>query len=166
RQFRGLVDQACSLGEGHDGAGANAGNVRFISPPKWRARQAAENFQGFRRCAMLKPSEKPLLALIEAGGVNDLPVIMPVATPNDALIEALKTVREAGYGVVKPRQRQYRRKGKHKDRAGPTYVCRFNDGEVVRMTIFTSLTKLDWARGEKLALAAYESRWRMRARRT
>ena len=48
---------------------------------------------------MRKASEKPLLALIEAGGVNDMPVIVPVAAMSDTLIEAIKTVKAAGYRV-------------------------------------------------------------------
>jgi hypothetical protein len=28
------------------------------------------------------------------------------------------------------------------------------------MSVFTSLEKLDWERGERLSIAAYQSRWR------
>jgi len=107
---------------------------------------------------MRKASEKPLLTLIEAGGVNDLPVIMPVAAPNVALIEALKTVREAGYRVSKT-PKKFKR---GKDRVGPTFVAEFADGVTTRMSTFTSLENLDWGRGERLAQAAYQSRWRTR----
>jgi hypothetical protein len=40
----------------------------------------------------------------------------------------------------------------------PTFVATFLDGEVTRMSIFTSREKLDMARGVRLARAAYESR--------
>ena len=111
---------------------------------------------------MRKASEKPLLALVETGGVNDLPVIMPVATPNDALVEAIKTLRAAGYRVSKPRKQKNPNRGK--DRVGPTCVAMFADGEVTRMSTFTSLKQLDWERGLRLSQAAYESRWRTRVR--
>jgi hypothetical protein len=112
---------------------------------------------------MRKASEKPLLALIEAGGVNDMPVILPVAAPNDALIEALATVRAAGYRVSKPRKSKSFKRGK--DRVGPTFVAEFADGTTTRMSVFTSLEKLDWNRGERLSQAAWEARWRARGRK-
>jgi len=40
----------------------------------------------------------------------------------------------------------------------PTFVATFADHEVTRMSVFTSLKKLDMARGVRLARAAYESR--------
>ena len=100
---------------------------------------------------MLKVSDKPLLTLLEAGGVNDMPVIMPVAAPNDALIEAIKTVRAAGYRVSKPRKPKIFKRGK--DRVGPTFVAEFADDVITRMSTFTSLEKLDWGRGERLSQA-------------
>ena len=100
--------------------------------------------------------------LIEAGGVNDLPDIMPVATPNDALVEAIKTLRAAGYRVSKPRKQKNPKRGT--DRVGPTCVAMFADGEVTRMSTYTSLTRLDWERGLRLSQAAYESRWQTRVR--
>ena len=39
-----------------------------------------------------------------------------------------------------------------------TFVATFLDGQVARMNVFTSLKKLDMARGVRLARAAYESR--------
>jgi hypothetical protein len=108
---------------------------------------------------MLKVSDKPLLTLLEAGGVNDMPVIMPVAAPNDALIEAIKTVRAAGYRVSKPRKPKIFKRGK--DRVGPTFVAEFADDVITRMSTFTSLEKLDWDRGERLSQAAWQSRWRV-----
>jgi hypothetical protein len=116
---------------------------------------------------MRKASEKPLLTLIEAGGVNNTPVIMDESDVRQQvrLILALATVRMAGYRVSKPKPKQYRRKGKHKDRVGPTCVCEFADGEVTRMSTFTSLEKLDWDRGARLSQAAWETRWRARERK-
>jgi hypothetical protein len=114
--------------------------------------------------AMQTRSERPLLALIEAGGVNDIPVIIaPAAPTSDALVEALKIVKEAGYRVSKPRKSKIFKRGK--DRVGPTFVAEFADGEITRMSTFTSLENLDWNRGECLAQAAWEARWRARERK-
>src|SRR5262249_27992234 len=44
-----------------------------------------------------------------------------------------------------------------------TFVATFLDGEVTRMSVFTSLKKLDMARGVRLARVAYESRMRQAA---
>jgi hypothetical protein len=111
---------------------------------------------------MRKASEKPLLTLIETGGVNDMPVVMPVAATSDTLIEAIKTVKAAGYRVSKPRKPKTFKRGK--DRVGPTFVAKFADGTTTRMSTFTSLENLDWGRGERLSQAAYQSRWRTRIR--
>ena len=108
---------------------------------------------------MHKTSDRPLLALIEAGGVNDMPVIVePAAPTSDALVAALKTVKEAGYRVSKPRKSKIFKRGK--DRVGPTFVAEFADGTMTRMSVFCSPTALDWVRGERLAHVAYDSRWR------
>jgi hypothetical protein len=40
----------------------------------------------------------------------------------------------------------------------PTFVATFADGEVTRMTVFTTPDDLDVERGKKLARYAYESR--------
>jgi hypothetical protein len=40
----------------------------------------------------------------------------------------------------------------------PTFVANFADGEVTRMTTYTSLDKLDVGRGVRLARHAYRSR--------
>jgi hypothetical protein len=124
---------------------------------------------------MPKASEKPLLALIEAGGVMPVPaapahvddVAHDIENPQPAMqiVLAIATLKMAGYRVVKPRPKQYSRKGKHKDRVGPTIVCQFADGVVTRMSVFTSLEKLDWDRGVRLSQAAWVSRWRMRERK-
>jgi hypothetical protein len=65
--------------------------------------------------------------------------------------DAIACLRANGYRVTKP-------KAKVKDRVGPTFVARFADGQVTRMSTYTSLTNLDRARGIRLSLAAYESR--------
>jgi DNA-binding transcriptional regulator YdaS (Cro superfamily) len=75
-----------------------------------------------------------------------------------AFNEAIAVVKAAGYHVKKPRKSKQR----PKKRVGPTFVAEFADGVVTRMSTFTSLEKLDWNRGERLAQAAYESRWRTR----
>ena len=105
---------------------------------------------------MREASKTPLLTLIEAGGVNDMPVILPAAIPSDALIQALATVRAAGYRVSKPRKSKTFKRGK--DHVGPTFVAEFADGEVTRMTTCCSPENLDWKRGERLSQAAYQSR--------
>jgi len=73
-----------------------------------------------------------------------------------SLNEALTIVKAAGYRVSKPKA------PKRKDRVGPTFVAEFADGEVTRMSTFTSLENLDWGRGERLSIAAYQSRFRTR----
>src|SRR5262245_11577777 len=124
-------------------------------------------------------SEKPLLALIEASEANDPHFTAPAAPASaiddaqDAkklrletqIVLAIATLKLAGYRVVKSKPKQYRRKGKHKDRVGPTFVAEFADGTVTRMSTFTSLEKLDWERGKRLSQAAWVSRWRMRERK-
>jgi hypothetical protein len=57
------------------------------------------------------------------------------------LEQALATVRAAGYRVSKPKPR------KTKSRVGPTFVATFADGQVTRMSTFTSLENLDIDRG-------------------
>jgi hypothetical protein len=79
-----------------------------------------------------------------------------------SLDEALVVVKAAGYRVSKPKAKP----SKHKDRVGPTFVAKFADGEVTRMSTFTSLEKLDWERGIRLSQAAYQSRWRKRQHQT
>jgi hypothetical protein len=80
-----------------------------------------------------------------------------------ALDDALAVVKAAGFRISKPKVRP--KVPKRKDRAGPTFVAEFADGVITRMTTFTSLTDLDWARGERLSRAAYESRWRAQYRK-
>ena len=74
-----------------------------------------------------------------------------------SLDEALVLVKSAGYRVSKP-------KAKSGGRVGPTFVAKFADGTVTRMSTFTSLENLDWDRGVRLSQAAYQSRWRARHR--
>jgi hypothetical protein len=111
---------------------------------------------------MRKVSERPLLTLIQAGGVNDMPVVVPTAATSDALVEALKTVKKAGYRVSKPRKPETFKRGKN--RVGPTCVAEFSDGEVTRMSVSCTPKKLDWNRGERLSQAAWESRWQTHKR--
>jgi hypothetical protein len=76
-----------------------------------------------------------------------------------SLNEALAVVKAAGYRVSKPRTS----KGpKPKDRVGPTFVAEFADGTVTRMSTYCTVENLDWARGERLSIAAYQSRFRTR----
>ena len=122
---------------------------------------------------MRKISEKPLLALIAGDGVNntlapappatlDKPEPVPNSQPTDwALEHALGVVKAAGYRVNKSKAKYTPRR---RDRVGPTIVCRFSDGEVVRMSVNTTLENLDWYRGERLAQAAWRARWRRRQR--
>ena len=68
------------------------------------------------------------------------------------LEQALACVRAAGFRVSKPQKKN------KKARVGPTFVARFADGEVTRMSTFTSLSNLDRARGERLSRAAWATR--------
>jgi transcriptional regulator with XRE-family HTH domain len=70
----------------------------------------------------------------------------------DARVDARPKSANAARGV--------RRARKAKDYVGPTFVATFADGVVVRMTTFTSLHRLDWERGQRLAYEAYASRVR------
>jgi len=113
--------------------------------------------------------EKPLLTLIETSKVHDPHFTVPLASvcevtqPDEnqrsALIEAIEIVKAAGYRVSKSKKPKIFKRGKDR---GPTFVAEFSDGTVTRMSVFTSLTKLDWERGERLSQAAYQSRWRTR----
>jgi hypothetical protein len=106
----------------------------------------------------MKASDPPLLALLADGGLNDQPVVItPAPVTSATLIEAIKTVKAAGYRVKPPKKPRILR---GKDRVGPTCVVRFSDGVIVRMSVCTSRQQLDWERGIKLARAAWESRWR------
>jgi len=44
--------------------------------------------------------------------------------------------------------------------ASPTFVAHFADGQITRMTTYTSLAKLDMGRGVRLSRHAYSSRTR------
>ena len=72
-------------------------------------------------------------------------------TDQKILGEALAVVKAAGYRVSKPKTPE------HKD-PSPTLTATFVDGTTVRMTTFSSLEKLDWNRGERLARHAWASR--------
>ena len=60
--------------------------------------------------------------------------------------------------TLKRAKEQRRRDRKVKDRVGPTFVATFEDGQVKRMSTFTTLTELDVERGVRLSHAAYEAR--------
>jgi hypothetical protein len=109
--------------------------------------------------------EKPLLALIATSEATEPHFTAPLATTCEhdesvqlALQAAIATVKAAGYRVSKPRRKHH--KDPVKDRVGPTFIAEFSDGTVTRMSVFTSLEKLDWERGERLSIAAYQARWR------
>jgi hypothetical protein len=68
------------------------------------------------------------------------------------LDDALAVVKAAGYRVRKLSA------PKRKNQVGPTCAVAFSDGTTVRMTTSTSLEKLDWSRGERLARQAWASR--------
>jgi hypothetical protein len=72
-----------------------------------------------------------------------------------SLNEALAVVKAAGFRVTKPKAKRVK-----SSRVGPTFVAKFADGEVTRMSTFTSLADLDWERGVRLAHAAWSSRFR------
>jgi transcriptional regulator with XRE-family HTH domain len=63
------------------------------------------------------------------------------------------------FGIGQPRTKRAAKSktSKHKN-VGPTFVAEFADGEVTRMSTYTSLEKLDWDRGIRLSQAAYQSR--------
>jgi hypothetical protein len=79
------------------------------------------------------------------------------------LDEAIGLVKAAGYRVSKPKAKAKPNR-KTKDRVGPTIECRFSDGVVTRMSVCCSPTDLNWTRGERLAQAAWKSRWRTQHR--
>ena len=115
---------------------------------------------------MREASERPLLALIETSIANGDPIVPLAATsvlPVDEtpLSKAIAMVKAAGYRIVRAKASKIPRP---KKRVGPSFVAEFADGEVTRMSTYTSLTRLDWARGERLAQAAHQSRWRTRHR--
>ena len=81
------------------------------------------------------------------------------AKDTDAMLaSALALVKAAGYRVTKPKA------PKKKDRVGPTFVAQFADGQVTRMSTWTTLEKLDVERGKRLAQAAWSNRARTRPR--
>ena len=115
-----------------------------------------------------KASEKPLLTLIETSIANGVPAVSLAATsvvPADKdtpLAKAIAMVKAAGYRIDRPNASKIPRP---KKRVGPTFIAEFADGTTTRMTVFTTLKKLDWDRGERLSQAAWEARWRARERK-
>lgn len=73
-----------------------------------------------------------------------------------SITEAIALLKANGYRVSKPKAKRV------KDRVGPTFVAKFADGEITRMSTFTSLADLDWERGVRLSQVAYESRMKHR----
>lgn len=65
---------------------------------------------------------------------------------------AIATLKLAGYRVTKVKAKVV------KDRRGPTFVATFADGQVTRMSTYTSLAKLDVDRALRLSRHAYASR--------
>src|SRR5262249_3138098 len=115
--------------------------------------------------------ELPLLTLIETSKVDDPLFTVPATTEHDAtqkmpqrdaaFMAAIAMIRAAGYRVSK---RKIPKNRKPKDRVGPTFVAEFADGTTTRMSVFTSPAKLDWDRGERLSITAYQTRGRTRER--
>ena len=116
---------------------------------------------------MREASEKPLLALIEASIANGDPAVPLAATsvlPVDEdtpLAKAIAMVKAAGYRITRAKASKI---PKPKKRVGPTFVAKFADGTTTRMSVFTSLSKLDWDRATRVSQAAWRSRWRTQQR--
>ena len=116
---------------------------------------------------MREASEKPLLALIDTSIANGDPTVPLAATsvlPVDEdtpLAKAIAMVKSAGYRITRAKASKIPRP---KKRVGPSFVAKFADGTVTRMSVFTSLKKLDWDRGIRLSQAAYVTRWRAQRR--
>jgi hypothetical protein len=87
--------------------------------------------------------------------------VLPV-DEDTPLAKAIAMVKSAGYRITRAKASKI---PKPKKRVGPTFVAKFADGTVTRMSVFTSLKKLDWVRGERLSQAAWEARWRARERK-
>jgi DNA-binding transcriptional regulator YdaS (Cro superfamily) len=109
------------------------------------------------------PAER-IVEIERATGVRR-EVLRPDLYQGPTLINALAIVRAEGYRVIKPRTSKHFRRPKPKDRVGPTFVAEFADGTITRMSTFSSLETLDWGRGERLSIAAYEARWRAHERK-
>ena len=116
---------------------------------------------------MCKASERPLLALIEtivASGAPAVPLATTSVLPADEdtpLAKAIARAKAAGYRIGRAKASKIPRP---KKRVGPSFIAEFADGTTTRMSVFTSLKKLDWDRGERLSQAAWQSRWRMHKR--
>jgi hypothetical protein len=108
-----------------------------------------------------------MLTLIETSTANDVPAVSLAATsvlPADEdtpLAKAIAMVKAAGYRIDRAKVSKIPRPKKC---VGPTCVAEFADGTTVRMSVFTSLTKLDWDRGVRVSQVAWRSRWRRRQR--
>ena len=110
-----------------------------------------------------KMDTPPLLALIKTSEASGTPISEQLTHElHPTLSEAIRIVTAAGLQVGKPKKQSMQRVRNLKDRVGPTFVCQFADGVTTRMSVFTSLDRLDWDRGMRLSQAAYQSRWRTR----
>ena len=116
---------------------------------------------------MCKASERPLLALIEtivASGAPAVPLATTSVLPADEdtpLAKAIAMVKAAGYRIGRAKASKIPRP---KKRVGPSFIAEFADGTTTRMSVFTSLSKLDWDRATRVSQAAWRSRWRRRQR--
>jgi hypothetical protein len=110
----------------------------------------------------------PLLTAIETSIANGDPAVPLAATsvlPADEdtpLAKAIAMVKAAGYRIGRVKASKIPRLKK----VGPTFVATFADDVTVRMSVFTSLTRLDWDRGIRVSQAAWRSRWRRQQRNT
>jgi hypothetical protein len=68
--------------------------------------------------------------------------------------QAIAFLRGLGFRVTMPKPKVV------KNRVGPSFVATFADGNVTRMSVYTSLAQLDYERGMRLACIAYQSRTR------
>src|SRR5262249_686807 len=116
-----------------------------------RQRQPQPDLLDYRPQAGPSPSDQDLARYLEpeADTAGD--------SRKEEIAKAVAFLRAAGYRVIKPRTSKIR---KPKDRVGPTFAPEFSDAVPLRMATFTSMEKLDWGRGERLAQAAWQSRWR------
>jgi len=72
----------------------------------------------------------------------------------DEITTAIELLKAQGYSVTKAKRSK-------KSQRGPTVVALFADGEQARMTVHSPVDKLDWQRGERMAVYAWQSRKRL-----
>jgi len=83
-----------------------------------------------------------------------------VPPPVHKFLQHLMDARVKSAKATRVGSRSRKVNSKTKSCVGPTIVVRFIDGVTVRMTVFTSVARLDWERGLCLAREAYASRVR------